>query len=51
MDLHNDERKIENYMTELPCPICKGARLNDGVLSVLINKDDVITSCTRYEMN
>ena len=27
---------IENYMTELKCPKCHGARLDDGVLSVLI---------------
>ncbi len=27
---------IENYMTELVCPKCKGARLNDGILSVKI---------------
>ncbi len=27
---------IENYMTELKCPKCHGARLDDSVLSVLI---------------
>ena len=29
---------IENYMTELPCPKCHGARLSNDVLSVLVDK-------------
>ncbi|MCI8445190.1 MAG: excinuclease ABC subunit UvrA, partial [Bacilli bacterium] len=32
---------IENFMTELPCPICHGARLNDDVLAVLIGKKNI----------
>ena len=32
---------IENYMTESICPKCKGARLSDSVLSVLINKKNI----------
>lgn len=32
---------IEQYMTELPCPTCKGARLNEGILSVLINNKNI----------
>lgn len=32
---------IEQYMTELTCPTCKGARLNDSVLSVLIGKKNI----------
>ena len=32
---------IEGYMTELTCPTCKGARLNDSVLSVLINGKNI----------
>ena len=32
---------IENYMTESVCPTCKGARLDDSVLSVLINKKNI----------
>lgn len=28
---------IEQYMTELPCPVCNGARLNSDVLSVKIS--------------
>ncbi|MDD2391320.1 MAG: excinuclease ABC subunit UvrA [Bacilli bacterium] len=32
---------IEKYMTELTCPTCKGARLNDAVLSVLINGKNI----------
>ena len=32
---------IEQFMTELPCPTCHGARLNDSVLSVLINKKNI----------
>ena len=32
---------IENYMTESVCPTCKGARLSDSVLAVLINKKNI----------
>ena len=32
---------IEQYMTELPCPKCHGARLNDSVLSVLIGGKNI----------
>ena len=32
---------IENFMTELPCPTCHGARLNDSVLSVLIKDKNI----------
>ncbi|MDD3187642.1 MAG: excinuclease ABC subunit UvrA [Bacilli bacterium] len=32
---------IEQYMTELVCPKCHGARLSDEVLSVLINKKNI----------
>ena len=32
---------IENYMTELECPKCHGARLNDSVLSVLIGGKNI----------
>lgn len=32
---------IENYMTELECPRCHGARLNESVLSVLIGKKNI----------
>ena len=32
---------IENYMMESICPTCKGARLDDSVLSVLINKKNI----------
>ena len=32
---------IENFMTELPCPTCHGSRLNDSVLSVLINEKNI----------
>lgn len=32
---------IENYMTELVCPTCKGSRLDKSVLSVLINKKNI----------
>lgn len=35
---------IEQYMTELPCPTCQGARLNTSVLSVLIGEKNI------YEM-
>ena len=32
---------IEQYMTELPCPTCNGTRLQNSVLSVLINKKNI----------
>ena len=32
---------IENYMVEDTCKICKGARLDNSVLSVLINKKNI----------
>lgn len=32
---------IENFMTELPCPTCDGARLNHDVLSVLVGKKNI----------
>lgn len=32
---------IENYMTEMPCPTCHGARLKDSVLSILINNKNI----------
>lgn len=32
---------IEQYMTELPCPKCHGARLSDAVLSVLIGGKNI----------
>ncbi|MBQ9011142.1 MAG: excinuclease ABC subunit UvrA, partial [Bacilli bacterium] len=32
---------IENYMTELECPKCHGARLNSSVLSVLIDGKNI----------
>ena len=32
---------IENYMTELTCPKCNGARLSSDILAVLINKKNI----------
>lgn len=32
---------IENYMTELTCPSCQGARLSDDVLSVLVGDQNI----------
>ena len=32
---------IEQYMTELPCPKCHGARLNEAVLSVLVGGKNI----------
>ena len=32
---------IEGYMTELTCPTCKGSRLKESVLSVLINNKNI----------
>lgn len=37
---------IEGYMSESVCPTCKGARLGEGALSVLINNKNIYeTSC------
>lgn len=33
--------KIEEYMTELPCSSCKGARLKDVILAVTINGKNI----------
>ena len=35
---------LDNYMMELECPVCHGARLKESVLNVLINKKNI------YEM-
>lgn len=32
---------IEQFMTELPCPTCHGARLEESVLSVLVGKKNI----------
>ena len=32
---------IENYMTELDCPKCNGARLNESVLAVLVGDKNI----------
>ena len=32
---------IEGYMTESVCPVCNGSRLNNSMLSVLINKKNI----------
>jgi len=32
---------IENYMTELECPKCKGARLKENVLAVLVGNKNI----------
>jgi len=32
---------IENYMTELPCETCKGARLSEKILNVFINGKNI----------
>ena len=32
---------IEGYMTELTCPTCKGSRLKESVLNVLINNKNI----------
>ncbi len=35
---------LDNYMMELECPVCHGARLKESILNVLINKKNI------YEM-
>ena len=32
---------LSNYMIELPCPVCHGARLDYSVLNILINKKSI----------
>lgn len=38
--------EIQKYMTEIPCNACKGARLNDFVLSVKIQNKNIYDFCT-----
>ncbi|MDD3341753.1 MAG: excinuclease ABC subunit UvrA [Bacilli bacterium] len=44
---------IEGYMTELTCPVCKGARLMDDVLSVLIGEKNIyeMTEFSIYQLH
>ena len=32
---------LANYMIELPCPMCNGARLDDSVLNIFVNKKSI----------
>ena len=32
---------LDNYMMELTCPVCQGARLKEGILNVFINKKNI----------
>ena len=32
---------LSNYMIELPCPVCNGARLDDSVLNIFVNKKNI----------
>ncbi len=32
---------LDNYIVEMPCPTCKGKRLQDSVLSIYINKKNI----------
>lgn len=34
--------KLEEFMSESPCPVCKGRRLKDDVLSVLVGGKNII---------
>ena len=36
------EKKYEEYMSEIPCPKCKGARLKKEVLSVLVDGKNIM---------
>lgn len=44
---------IEQFMTELSCPTCHGARLNFSVLSVLINEKNIyeLTQLSIHELH
>jgi len=32
---------LSNYLVDMPCPVCNGARLSESVLSVFINKKNI----------
>ncbi|NTW71116.1 MAG: excinuclease ABC subunit UvrA [Eubacteriaceae bacterium] len=34
--------KIQRYMSEIPCPVCKGKRLNDNSLAVTVKGKNII---------
>lgn len=36
---------LENYMTELTCPLCHGARLKSSMLSVLVDNKNIYELC------
>jgi excinuclease ABC subunit A len=36
------KRKIEKFMENKPCRVCKGKRLRDNVLSVMVNQKNII---------
>ena len=42
--------KIEEYMSETPCPKCKGARLRKEVLSVLVDNKNIM-NVTDFSVN
>ncbi len=33
---------LDNYIVEMPCPVCNGKRLQESVLSIYINKKNII---------
>lgn len=48
METNSDyiKREIENYMSNNPCPACKGARLNPAVLSVTVGGKNIFEFCS-----
>ncbi|MHC6181132.1 excinuclease ABC subunit UvrA [Clostridium sp. JNZ X4-2] len=48
MDTNSDyiKKEIENYMSDNPCPACKGARLNPGALSVTVGGKNIFEFCS-----
>lgn len=39
------KRDIERYMSDNPCPKCKGARLHDEALSVTVADKNIFEFC------
>ncbi|MEY8762532.1 MULTISPECIES: excinuclease ABC subunit UvrA [Clostridium] len=48
METNSDyiKREIENYMSNNPCPACKGARLNPAALSVTVGGKNIFEFCS-----
>ena len=47
METNSDyiEAEIENYMSDNPCPKCKGARLKPEVLAITVGDKNIFEFC------